>query len=277
MGTIFAFLKKHFHILLFILLETIALTMVLRFHFQSKTNFFNTSNHVAGNILEVKHNVNYYRGLKEQNNALFIENIELRKSLKENYFIQPKDTFFISDTLFKQRYQYIAAEVIGNSTDKQNNFITINKGRESGIKAGMGVFCPSGVIGRVMEVSNNFALIMSVLNNKIILSPKVKEINLSKGRVTWDGKDPRYAIMTGINKNEPVEIGHTVVTSPYSKDFPENIMIGMITEKKVIDGGFLELKIKLSTNFTQIREAYIVKDLFKEELDIFENKIQESN
>jgi len=277
MGSVLQFIKTYLHLILFIVLQVFCLFTIINFHAFHKTHYFNTSNRITGSIQEFINGVNFYRNLKENNRSLVEENLYLRQFLKENYYIQPKDTFFVNDTFFRQRYQYVSATVIGNSVDKENNYLTLNRGKDAGVEKGMGVFGPDGIVGVVEDVSSNFSLVMSMLHSKAIVSPKVKELNLSQGKVKWDNRNSYYVYLSGINRYEKVEIGQLVVTSPYSKNFPENIPIGVVEEVKEIDGSFLRVKLKLSTSFSQLREVYVVKDLFKEELDNFNKLIESEN
>ncbi|MCO6495952.1 MAG: rod shape-determining protein MreC [Bacteroidetes bacterium] len=277
MGSVLQFIKTYLHLILFVIFQVFAITLVVRFHAFHKIFFFNTSNTVTGNIKSFFNQINEYRNLRDVNRSLVNENIYLRRFLKENFYIQTKDTFFVNDTLYKQHYVYIPASVIGNSVDKENNFITLNKGELSGIEKGMGVFGPEGIVGVVEDVSDNFSLVMSLLNSKAIISPKINELNLSQGKLVWGNRSPYYAYLLGINRYEKVKPGQLVVTSPYSKNFPENIAIGIVEDVQEIDGSFLKAKVRLSTSFSQLREVYVVKDLFKEELNNINNQIESQN
>jgi len=275
MGALLQFLKTYLHVLLFAIALLFGGTMLLRYHLKYQSVYLNTSRWMSGNLTNITQKVYQYRHLQAANNHLINENIRLRKQMRENFHMIPTDTFRINDTLFKQRYTYIPASVIGNTLDKADNFITINRGRSSGIAKGMGVFSPDGVVGVVQDVSENFSLIMSLLNSKAVVSPKIQEINLSQGKVTWLNRNPDYAYLTNINRYEKIENGFTVVTSPYSQNFPENIPIGKVVELSEVDGSFYKIKIKLSTSFSQLREVYVVKDLLKDELEKLYQEVEE--
>ena len=68
----------------------------------------------------------------------------------------------------------ISAEVINNSVHKPNNYITIDKGRNDGVKKGMGVISSSGVVGIVKETSRHFSTILSILHSKSKVSVELK-------------------------------------------------------------------------------------------------------
>ncbi len=273
MGTLIQFLKKYVHVILLIVLLSVSLTVMFRFHVLHQTTYFNSTRKLSAWLNASAQSFHNLRNLSHVNNALVNENISLRSLMRENYHIIPQDTFFVQDTLYKQRYVYMPATVIGNSLDKENNYITINIGASSGVNIGMGVFSPEGIVGIVEDVSENFALVMSMLHSHMVVSPKIKELDLSQGKVTWSNRNPDFVFLSEINRYEKVEVGQKVVTSPYSKNFPENIMIGKVVALQEVKGSFLNVKLKLSTNFSQLREVYVVKDLFKEELATF--KIEE--
>lgn len=275
MNQIFAFLRKYFHVLLFLGLETFCIFLIINYNSYLGTVLFNSSQSFVGKILQTQRGVTEYFGLQKTNEALVIENISLRKKLNENFYVQNLATTTVSDTIIRQRYQYITAEVLNSTTDKAQNYLTLNCGTRQGIKKGMGVFGPEGVVGIIYDASENFSLAISVLNPKCIISPKIKELNYSDGSAVWDGNNADYIIVNGINKYEPIQKGFHVVTSPFSKNFPENIPIGTIDEIVSTDESFYKIKVKLSTEFSKIRQVYVVKDLFKDELEELEQKVIE--
>ena len=118
---------------------------------------------------------------------------------------------------------------------------------------------------------------MSVLNSKFKVTPKLKG-NTSIGRLVWKNNSPYYATIEGINKFNILKKGDIVQTSQYSSLFPENVMIGTVSEVKPAPGGsFLEVKVKLSTNFTNLRSVYIINNLQKEEIETIEDQIINGN
>jgi rod shape-determining protein MreC len=58
------------------------------------------------------------------------------------------------------------AKVIGNSVDAQNNYLTLHRGYNQGVEVNMAVVGPEGVIGKVINVSPNMSVVMSLLHRK---------------------------------------------------------------------------------------------------------------
>jgi len=273
MNAIFRFLKSKLHVLLFIFLEIICISSIVKYNFYQESSWFNNTSSLTAKIHEANVSMFEYFGLQQKNEALYNENLALRRQLKDNYLIQPKQEFTINDTIYKQRYDYIPAKVITNSINNANNFITLNRGISSGVEKGMGVYSPSGVIGTVLEVSNNYCIVLSILNIKNQMVPKILEMNNTKGFVDWQGKDPNYLSFNKIPKYEMLKVGYHLVTSSYSNSFPENIPIGTIeTLEKSSKESFYKINVKLAVNFGNISDVYIVKDLFKKELEELKNR-----
>ena len=76
----------------------------------------------------------------------------------------------------KNNFNYIPAKIINKSVFKRNNFLTINKGSKDGINVGMGVVTDKGVIGVIYSVSENYALILSLLHSKSAVGIFLKKI-----------------------------------------------------------------------------------------------------
>lgn len=263
--------------LLFLVLELLCIIAIFRFNSYQASFYYSNTRSLSTKLNEMNSSLFDYFALYNKNQALFNENLELRRRMKTNYVLESKAVFEVNDTVYKQRYRYYPAQVITNSTNKQNNYITINRGSSSGLQKGMGVFCPDGIVGTITEVSENYAIASSVLNiSGFKLVPKIKELNYTKGTIVWDGKDPNYLDLREINKYEALKVGYHIVTSPYSKNYPEDIPIGVIEKlEKNSKETYYRVKVKSAVNFGKIQTVYVVIDMFKDEIDKLEKQVEE--
>ncbi len=277
MNSIFKYLRSKLHVLLFLVLELLCIIAIFRFNSYQASFYYSNTRSLSTKLNEMNSSLFDYFALYNKNQALFNENLELRRRMKTNYVLESKAVFEVNDTVYKQRYRYYPAQVITNSTNKQNNYITINRGSSSGLQKGMGVFCPDGIVGTITEVSENYAIASSVLNiSGFKLVPKIKELNYTKGTIVWDGKDPNYLDLREINKYEALKVGYHIVTSPYSKNYPEDIPIGVIEKlEKNSKETYYRVKVKSAVNFGKIQTVYVVIDMFKDEIDKLEKQVEE--
>jgi len=169
-------------------------------------------------------------------------------------------------------YRFNSARVINNSVDKQNNYITLNKGRKHGIKPDQGIVNSEGIVCVITNVSESYSLGFSVLNKRWGASAKLKKSG-TFGPLSWDGKDSRFANLTGIPFHVELEVGDTVVTSSYSSVFPEAVMIGIIHSfEKPAGENYYNISVKLSVNFRALSYVDVVENLKKDEIKALESK-----
>ncbi len=235
----------------------------------SKTHqafFASAANEVTGGINKRYSGFRDYFGLKENNRILAEENARLRNMLASN-FVAPDNSkqhfvdSLVKDTLGRYRkYTWLPAKVVSNSYTLQSNFIMVERGSDQGVKKGMAVASPHGIVGVVVETAPNYSKIMSLLHRNSKVSAMLKKDN-SAGSIEWDGTDPNYLTLRNVTKGAKVIKGDTVLTSTYSANFPSQLMIGTVAEiSSESSSNFYTLKIRPSTNFFSIQYVYIIEN-----------------
>ena len=203
------------------------------------------------------------RRLQESNARLESEVLNLRQQLSQ-FQVLAQDSTRYSDS---QRFGFIGASVINNSTRHPRNHFTIDRGSSDGIIPGMGVVDQSGVVGIVDVAGRNTARVISLLNQNQHFSAKLKHTPYV-GSLTWRGEDPSIAFLEEVPRHAKFHIGDTIVTSGFSTTFPEGIDIGTVMGKvKTSDDTFLILKVRLASDFRTLGTVRVIKDALKHELD----------
>ena len=211
---------------------------------------------------------NINEDLQRRNSDLELELLALKQQMLQFHDMEYAQTHPVDSAL--QRYNFILAHVINNSVHRPHNYITIQKGALDGIKPDMGVVDQNGVVGKVNVVGPHSARIISLLNNNLRLSGKVKSSN-TVGSLVWDGDDYRVALLEEIPRHATFNKGDTIITSGYSTSFPEGIPVGVILgEKKGHDDNFHTLMVKLFTDFSKLSTVRIIVDNMAEELKVIE-------
>ena len=264
------FIKKHSHVLVFLLLEAFAIVLMVQNTYYQRSRIVRWGNGIAGVWYKTVSGVSGYFGLKRENEHLAAENAELRARLAESYIAYSDSVFEVNDTVYKQRYSYIDAMVIKNSYSLDKNYIMIDKGVAQGVKPDMAVIGPQGIVGVTVNCTRNFATIMPVLHSDSRYSVKLKRTN-STGSLIWNGGDYRYANVVDIPTTYKLYKNDTIVTSGLSNDFPEGIAVGYIEDFESLQGtGFYSIRIRLATDFNELSHVYIVDNHFKEEQEQLE-------
>ena len=264
MRNLLAFLIKYSHWFLFAVLEIICMVMLFRFNSYQGSVWFTSANAVAGKIYEWDSKVMSYLNLTRLNEQLTTRNIMLEqraKKLTEELAELKKEK---NDTcvagLTDADITLIPAKVVGNSVDKHDNLITIDKGRADGITENMGVACGMGVVGIVYLVADHYSVVIPVLNSHSNISVAIRNRNYF-GYLRWGGKASNEAYVDDIPRHARFKKGDTIVTSGYSFVFPSGIAVGKITNiYNSSDGMSYMLKIKLFTDFAKLRDVCVIKD-----------------
>lgn len=201
--------------------------------------------------------------LQESNAKLQNEVLNLRNEIAQ-YKVLLQDT---AAAWTQNRFNYIGASVINNSTRHPRNYFTINRGTSDGVQPGMGIIDQSGIVGIVDVAGKHTARAISVLNQTQHFSAKIKGTPYI-GSLTWRGEDPSVTYLEEVPRHAKYHIGDTIVTSGFSTTFPEGIDIGTIIGRvKTHDDTFYVLKVRLASNFRQLGTVRIIKDELKHELD----------
>ena len=183
---------------------------------------------------------------------------------------------FSIDTTRTDSFQYIPALVIKNTTYRSYNYLTVNQGAKDGIVPGIGVVTTSGIVGRVIEVAQEYSLVQSALNvdfrvSLTALNPKTEEKIGSIGFYNWEGKRTDRAKLTFIPETVALDTGYVVVTAGNSTIFPPGYTVGSILSiRSDQSDGFYDLEMELETDFNQLRYVYLIKPNNKTILDKLE-------
>lgn len=265
----FIFLYRAFFT--FLLLELFCAWLIVENNQYQSTKFFNSANSVAANIISFSQGVREYFSLKKINAELAEENARLRTELEQNLGgFTDSVRHEITDSAMRTQFDFVAAKVVNNSTLQYKNFITINKGRTSGIAPGMAVISAKGAIGKVKSVSENYAVLISLLNIDEQVSSKIKRTG-HFGTIQWDGSDPTLVDLHYIPRHVDPQIGDTVVTSGFNAVFPENVMIGVIKSVNLKEADtFYSLKVELAQDFARLAFVEVVRNKLKPERDSLE-------
>jgi rod shape-determining protein MreC len=264
---VFLFIRKYSNFLFFLLLQIISLSFLFRYNKYHEAAFMNVAGEFTGSINQRFSKVESYFRLKEINEQLASENLRLNKMLKENYEGAGGPEKMISDTTQTdslreiKKYVWMGAKVVGSTINTQVNFLTIHRGTLQGVRPNMGVTGPQGIVGQVLNVSDNYATVWTLLNRQFKVVVKLKNGG-ERGTLEWDGISPTHVTLKDIPKSANLKKGDSVVTSPTSSMFSgAQLMVGTIDE--IVDdksSNFYTLKVKPSTNFSSIEYVYVIEN-----------------
>ncbi|MFN8166179.1 MAG: rod shape-determining protein MreC [Bacteroidia bacterium] len=275
MRNLFLFLWKYNFLILFLLLETLCGYLIVQNNNFQRASFINSTNQVATKVNSTVSSITEYINLRFTNDALSRENAALRTMMPSVFYIDSAVRRNVTDTTLNQQYTFLTAKVINNSTNRRNNYLTLDRGSNQGVMPGQGVICPQGVVGVVKDVSDHFCTVMSFLHKSSKISARIKRTEFI-GSMQWEGIDATHGTLSDIENHVKVQKGDTIITTEFSKRYPEGVLIGIVDKVESGKGStFQDISVKLSTEFGNLTYVYIVSNLFKAELDSLEKPVEE--
>lgn len=270
MERLFNFIYTYRAFFTFFLLEFFCAWLIIENSQYQSTKYFNSSNRFIANLNTLSQNVREYISLRSVNATLANENASLRNQLEKlNRWIAANKLDKRDTTRLKQ-FDYFSAKVINNSTQLYKNFITIDRGFKSGVETGMGVISGDFAIGKVKSVSDNYAVIISLLNIDFQVSSEIKRTG-HFGTIQWEGIDPAIISLKYIPRHVNLVVGDSIVTSGYSTVFPSGVFIGKIKEFKLREEAlFYDIKVELAQDFGKLKFVDVIKFRQKKERDSLE-------
>lgn len=274
MRNLIEFLARQHHWFVFVLLEAISLTLLFSYNNYQSSVWFSSANVVVGRIYDWSSQLEHFFSLTKVNEELTARNIALEErisDLSEKLTTVTKDSSYVKDSLQLpvQKMKLLPAKVVSNSIIQPDNLMTINKGSKDGVKKDMGVVCGTGVVGIVYLVSPQYSVVIPLLNTKSNISCKIENREYF-GYLIWQGGATDIAYLDDIPRHARFKLNENIVTSGYSSIFPPGIRVGKILHVyNSADGVSYRLSVKLSTNFSTLRDVSVVDNTdMKERIEL---------
>lgn len=211
------------------------------------------------------------RDLMEENLALKAQIDEL--TIENNALQQDKYELNHLRELYQLDEQYAEFHKVGArivSSDAGNWFHTfvIDKGTKDGIAVDMNVMAGSGLVGRVTQVGDDWAKVMSVIDDDSNVSGMVlstEDTCMVQGNLQTMSTSGVITFSKLINGENQVKEGDKVVTSYISTKYLPGILIGYISQvnsdsNNLTSSGY----ITPAADFAHLEEVLVITDLKKD-------------
>lgn len=223
------------------------------------TNFVNDS--VSGFFDNIfKHEI-----YAEENVLLKKELAKVRKNLIELDKLKNENDQLRKVLDFKQEHKNYDIEVanfVSRDPDSIYNF-TIDIGSNKNVAIGATVMTNTGLVGKVVKVSNNQSTVATILDFDEQI-PAAINLKQEKGIIYSDPHLVKqgFCVMSHLPKITKAAPGDLIYTSGTSNAYPDGIIIGTIVEVKLNKNGISrEAIIKPAQDLNSIKEVMVLKGL----------------
>lgn len=265
------FLRKYKTAILIIALLVIALMMLsLNLKYGAERGFF--SKIVLQAVAPVQKGLNasiksirdawlryiFLVGIEEENKNLKKKINELKSviiSYQEGYLEAQRLKKLLSLT-DDYNYNFIPARVIGREQAALSKTILINKGTVQGLKAGMPVVVPPGLIGRLVNVSWHASKALLFIDENSNIDAIVQRTRM-QGIISGAGS--RGLILKYISKTQDVQEGDVIVSSGMGGVFPKGLLIGQVSHVDRLEASlFLKINVAPFVDFSKLEEVLVL-------------------
>ena len=152
----------------------------------------------------------------------------------------------------------VAAEVIGQDPSSWFKSVTINKGEGDGVRKGMAVISPDGVVGQILKAAPHYATVLLVTDYNSAIDSIVQK---TRARAIVEGSGENRCQLKYLLRTDEVNVGDVIITSGLGGNFPKGLLIGEIrrVEKKG-RGVFQYADLMPSVDLTKLEEVLVITE-----------------
>ncbi len=263
MHKLIEFIRSIYLVVLFVVLEALAVGYYARSTFFTQARLLARSNAAAGSVHEFFAGVQRYFRLETENRVLLDRVAVLEERLAQYEEAANIDRLkrYILDLGGCSKFRVMTATVISNTINRSQNFVTINRGLRDGVTPDMALLAPGGsMLGYIVDCTDRYSVALPILNTSFRASGKLEGTDYF-GSVYWDGVDPHSVLLGELSKYAEPKKGQKVVTTGFSQFFPENVLIGWVESASMNENRTAyTVRLKLATDFARLTDIILVEN-----------------
>ena len=202
--------------------------------------------------------------LQAQVDALERENEELREIQGEYQLLL--DLF--NRARQSPEYTRQTASVIGRDTSPSIRSIIIDKGSDDGVRVGMPVESARGLVGRIFRTTQHSAQVALITDNASAIPSRLGN-SRATGLLRGGGLGGSL-VMDWVHLQYQVGIGEVALTSGLGGEFPQDIVIGRVSEVARSEAELSQQAIvQPAVDFDALEIVFVITDFQPIDIDIF--------
>jgi len=199
------------------------------------------------------------RGVREENEALKVELARVREELSNTSEARAENERLRRMIGYSEAVPgvKVPAKVLGINPVSTLLSIRIDRGEDDGVRRGMPVVTPDGVVGYVLRSTGTASDVLLLSDAQARLGVRVQR---SRARATAAGAGANRPMrLQNALRTEDLEEGELLVTSGGDGVFPSGLIVGRVSAvERRTNGSFLEANILPSVDLTKLEEVFVL-------------------
>jgi rod shape-determining protein MreC len=200
------------------------------------------------------------RGVRAENLDLREQNRRLRSEANDLAEVRAENDRLKKLLAYSQSTPHLqlTARVLGVNPAATLLSLRIDRGEADGLRRGMPVVTPDGVVGTVQRVTGSYADVVLVTDPNSRIGVKIQR---SRVRATATGKGENRALqLDNALRTEDLKEGDQVVTSGTDGVFPPGLSVGRITSLRRRNYGMVQnAEIAPAVDMTKLEEVLVIR------------------
>lgn len=233
MHRLLEFIKRIYVVLLFILLEGIAIWQYATSTPYTEAKILSRTTAVGGYFSKKITNIDRFFSLAGENDMLTHRVAELEQTLERERelladYTEASWQMQMQGSDDDLHYIYYPARVASMTISHLRNYIVLDKGERDGIKKNMGVITPDkNLVGYIISCSERYSVAMPVINTEFTMGGCLSMTNYTCS-LRWTGDSPYHVSIIDVSTYAQPEVGMPVEV--WSERLPEGVIVGHIEE-----------------------------------------------
>lgn len=218
---------------------------------------------VTGTVADINALREQVEQLQSQVTELGITRVRVRELENENTLLrqqlaykQTNPDFDILGAAVLQRNPDLA-RVIGQDPSNLARYIILDQGSAEGIKTGMPVVTPQGLVGRITATGTHWAKALLITDATSAVNAVVQSTRAT-GIVQGDVNG--NLTIKYVPQGEAIQVGDLILTSGMGGAFPKRLVLGQVTAVRKHDNElFQEAEVQPSVDFARLEFVLVLK------------------
>jgi rod shape-determining protein MreC len=164
----------------------------------------------------------------------------------------------------------LTASVIGRDTSPSIRSIIVDKGSDDGVIVGMPVESARGLVGRIFRTTAQSAQVVLITDNASSVAARLGS-SRATGLLQGGGVGGSMSI-DWVDLNYHIEIGEVVLTSGLGGKFPQDMVIGRVSEVERREAELFQRAIvQPAVDFESLEIVFVITDFQPIDTEIFSN------
>lgn len=262
MRKLLEFIRSVYVVVLFVVLEAIAISYYAHSTYYTQARLLARSNQLVGGVHGLFAGVRHYFSLGRENRELLahVARMKERLALYEEAETAARLDGYMQD-IGVSKYRIMTASVTSNTVNRAQNLIVLNRGRATGSPKRWPCCRPTGP-WRGMSSTARSAMPWRCRYSTPRSGPAASSpAPIISARSTGTGGDQHTVVLDELSKYADPQPGQEVVTTGFSQYFPADVLIGWVESAHLNETRTAyRVHVRLAAEMTRLTDVILVEN-----------------